>query len=279
MPILVHCPFHDDSTPSLALYGDHAYCFGGCGRIALEDLPEDVREACEGRGRVEGEVPRAGMKASSLVGNDLKRMIRLWHWMLVEGPRKQRLSWLASRGIDEGAVRRFLLGHTGSWFVIPILVGKEIRGVRFRRDDLYARESDPRYKNPPGQQTSLYRPNPGGWPLVVTEGEFDAMLLSLCDCDAVTSTGGAGSLVRDLEREGILSSVRKRGRVLHVAVDQDDAGEAVARRLAELVPVVRWRWEEGKDVSEVLARLPREQWKDWVRTQLRGGLSVVSSPR
>jgi len=29
---MVRCPFHSDSTPSLAVYPDHAYCFGACGR-------------------------------------------------------------------------------------------------------------------------------------------------------------------------------------------------------------------------------------------------------
>jgi DNA primase len=30
-PAMVHCPWHaDDRTPSLAVYGDHAHCFG-CG--------------------------------------------------------------------------------------------------------------------------------------------------------------------------------------------------------------------------------------------------------
>jgi DNA primase catalytic core len=29
-PVMAVCPFHDDHTPSLAIYADHAYCFGAC---------------------------------------------------------------------------------------------------------------------------------------------------------------------------------------------------------------------------------------------------------
>lgn len=31
-PVLVRCPWHDDHVPSLAVYPDHATCFGACGQ-------------------------------------------------------------------------------------------------------------------------------------------------------------------------------------------------------------------------------------------------------
>jgi DNA primase len=31
-PVVVRCPWHDDRTPSLAVYPDHATCFGACGQ-------------------------------------------------------------------------------------------------------------------------------------------------------------------------------------------------------------------------------------------------------
>lgn len=274
MVVLVRCPYHDDSTPSLALYGDHAYCFGGCGLVPLEWLPEGYLDYA----KREAERERREGKPKGLPPEQLRVLVEVWHWQLLEGPRRHRLSWLEKRGLDEVAVRRFKLGHSGAWFVIPVLSGGEVQGVRFRRDDLYAEEEAPKYRSPKGQSSLLYRPNPGGWPLVVTEGEFDAMVLALTGCDAVTATAGAGSVVALLEREGILGRYRRRGQRLHVAVDQDAAGgEAVRQILRRGVSVCRWRWEGGKDVSEALAGLPRWQWKGWVRKRLRDGLILEAA--
>lgn len=45
----IHCPFHDEKTPSMVLYGDHGYCFG-CGKYAkLEDLPNGSKILHKGR--------------------------------------------------------------------------------------------------------------------------------------------------------------------------------------------------------------------------------------
>jgi DNA primase len=271
MVVLVHCPFHDDSTPSLALYPDHAFCFGGCGWIPLEELSEELKRVAE------RQVVRQRRCGCHLPLERLLTLVEPWAWNLLEGPRRHRLSWLEARGIDAAAARRFRLGHTGAWFVIPVLRGREVMGVRFRRDPYYLDEdAGPRYRNPKGQPVLLYRPNPGGWPLVVTEGEFDAMLLCLVGCDAVTATAGAGSLVSLLEREGILGQYRRGGAVLQVATDQDAAGEQVVRQLVGRgVRVCRWRWEGGKDVSEVLGEVPRSEWPSRVRRWIREGEVIM----
>ena len=275
MVVLVRCPFHDDSTPSLALYHDHAFCFGGCGLFSLEELPADLRELAGRQPEAKG---RSGRGGGDLPLERLRVLVDVWSWNLLEGPRRHRLAWLESRGIDEAAVRRFRLGHSGAWFVVPVLQGREVVGVRFRRDPYYLDEDEgPKYRHPKGQPVQLYRPNPGGWPLVVTEGEFDAMVLCVVGCDAVTSTGGSGSLVSVLEREGILGRYRRSGAVLQVATDLDAAGEKVVRQLVGRgVRVCRWRWEGGKDVSEALAEIPRGEWSSWVRRRMREG--EVSSP-
>jgi len=273
MVVLVHCPFHDDSTPSLALYPDHAFCYGGCGWIELEQLPEELRRLAERQVQTQH---RCGCQHPP---ERLLTLVDPWAWNLLEGPRRHRLAWLEARGIDAAAARRFRLGHTGAWFVIPVLQGNQVLGVRFRRDPYYLDEDQgPRYRNPKGQPVLLYRPNPGGWPLVVTEGEFDAMLLCLVGCDAVTATAGAGSLVGLLEREGILEQYRRSGATLHVATDQDAAGEGVVEQLlGRGVGVCRWRWDGGKDVSEVLAGVPRSEWPVLVRRWMREG--AVKAPR
>ncbi len=269
MVVLVHCPYHDDSTPSLALYYDHSFCFGGCGLVPLEQLPEELRELATRQ----SETTRRTGGSVGLLLEQLRVLVDVWSWNLLEGPRQHRLSWLEGRGIDVSAARRFRLGHSGAWFVVPVLQGREVVGVRFRRDPYYLDDDEgPKYRHPKGQPVQLYRPNPGGWPLVVTEGEFDAMVLSLAGCDAVTGTAGSGSLVNLLEREGVLGWYRRSGAALQVATDLDVPGEKVVEQLVMRgVRVCRWRWEGGKDVSEALAGVPRSQWSSLVRRWIREG--------
>jgi len=39
----VHCPRHEERTPSCVVYPTHAYCYGGCGPIPLSELGATVR--------------------------------------------------------------------------------------------------------------------------------------------------------------------------------------------------------------------------------------------
>lgn len=36
----VFCPRHEENTPSCVVYDEYAFCYGGCGRIPLEELGE-----------------------------------------------------------------------------------------------------------------------------------------------------------------------------------------------------------------------------------------------
>jgi hypothetical protein len=253
MPVVVHCPFHEDSTPSLAIYEDHAFCFGGCGKIPLESI----------RDLVEKLNIRSSSSREGAADERWRHLLPLWRWNLLMGPMQWRQRFFHERGITTRMMERYWLGHTGRWFVIPVWFGGRITGVRYRRDDLFAEDDDTKYRNPRGHGALLFRPNPGGWPTVITEGELDALLLSEAGCDAVTSTGGAGSLSK-IELDEIHWP-------LFVATDQDDAGEqaweALAARFRQRI--YRWRWPEGKDISEVLSKLPREAWGNWIRERIR----------
>jgi hypothetical protein len=44
----VHCPRHEERTPSVVIYPDHGWCFGGCGRIPLDELEaEGIKPAAK----------------------------------------------------------------------------------------------------------------------------------------------------------------------------------------------------------------------------------------
>lgn len=261
MPRLIHCPFHDDSTPSLAIYETHAYCFGGCGRIDLAALEPGLLE----RSREQG-------KLGQPADQRWQRLFHLWHWNLLEGPMQFRQLVLAKRGITRGMLQRYRVGHTGQWFVIPVWDGRRVTGVRFRRDDLFLGEEAPKYRNPRGQGCLLFRPSPGRGPVVICEGELDAMLLVELGCDALTPTAGA-------KATGDVLRVLPRYCEVYVATDQDEAGEQAWELLRQKLGqrARRWRWRQGKDVSEALLLLPREQWHQWVRERIRDASSRVDN--
>lgn len=263
MPRMVACPFHDDSTPSLALYPDHAYCFAGCGKISYAQLPAWIRDQAQA-----GERRREQTSGSPVKGVPTGRLLSqlaLWHQVLLTD--QGALGWLSRRGIDLSLVTRYQLGHTGEHFVIPVWQGSRITGVRFRRDERFQPDG-PKYLSPAGQPVLVFRPRPDGFPCVVVEGELDALLLVQLGVDAVTTTGGAGSLAKTL---GPLL----RGRRILVATDQDAAGDAAAQALATYAQVYRVRWQGAKDVSELLAPLSLPQRialvQDWIHGATQRG--------
>jgi len=72
-PVHVRCPWHDDHTPSLAIYSDHATCFGACNQTwdlfgwAMKIWNLDFPAACHELARRAG-VPRPSLSSES--GNE-----------------------------------------------------------------------------------------------------------------------------------------------------------------------------------------------------------------
>jgi hypothetical protein len=164
-------------------------------------------------------------------------------------------------------VQRFLIGHTGYRFSIPVWYGRDMVGIQYRADPLYADPEEEKYLSPPGSKTAIARPNPSGRPSAVCEGLLDAYLLAQYGIDAVTTTGGAGSLVLVL-RERLSSPCL-------VMTDLDEAGEAAWRSLSQRRPgLVRVRWPEGKDITEALVGISghkrAEQLFRWIQEALSG---------
>jgi DNA primase len=258
-PILVHCPFHDDLDESYAVYADGGFCFG-CRRkesreefvarlgANLDALPE-VQEVRDTRGVVQD--PRS-----------LRLALDTWHQLLFDPIRHHRIDYLESRGLWPETIKAARLGHTGDRFSIPVIEAHTYLGYQLRIDPPYSYIDEVKYLNPRGQQPLIYRPNPEGSRIVVCEGPLDALLLAQYGYDAVTTTGGAGTLGQ------VLVPVFRywKGPEISIATDVDEAGETASRELlAGIKNSARLFWAEGKDITDALLRVPAIKRGRWLR--------------
>jgi Toprim-like len=262
-PVYLRCPAHEDGgRPNLAVYPDHTHCY----RCGFHEWPGEfvVRVTQHPEQAVVEETWRPRTAASHHV--DWAAAAKLYQRNLFGGARKARLDWLTGRGLSMDTIERALLGHDGVSFAIPYRSPEgRVVGVKFRRDDACGTDG-PKYRNSPGL-TGLYRPNPGGRPTVVVEGEFDALILGQYGLDAVTAATGATGLVAQ-----ILHTPLPRRRVW-VATDWDEAGETAAREL--LTHRAGWTRLERpvpgvKDVTEWVLALPLRERGLTLREVLRG---------
>lgn len=250
--VYLYCPAHGDKgRPNLAVYRDGTYCFA-CGfkespEAFLARIAQDPQALAGARAGGNG----GGLRGPSL--EELQAWVREAQANLWEGAMRERQGWLRERGLSLTYARAYGLGHTGVAFLIPYWGPYgELTGAKLRADPQAG--LDWRYRNLPGSSGQLFRPNPGGRPLVVVEGELDALLLAQYGADALTVSSGAGGLKR------IPELVRLPESGVLIATDWDPAGEEAARALLAQRP--GWarlpRPDPGvKDVSEWLSALPR----------------------
>ena len=256
-PVKICCPFHTDLTPSLAVYPNHGWCYGGCGYITADRLLAAFSRDADSLPVFTGEIAKRTGKHKDSVGYEppLSTLVSLWQETLWGGPRKHRLSWLLNRGLTRETIRAARLGHDGMYFTIPVLAGSRVAGIKRRRDSLYCDPEEPRYNMPYGQPALLYRPKPRQGPVIVCEGEFDAAIVSQYGYDGVTTTAGSSHLPSLLRRHSL------RGPSLLVAVDMDEAGNAAYRAIQDSVDAsaLRLMWDSGKDITEALCRFPENR--------------------
>lgn len=252
-PLHAHCPAHDDHDASLAVWHDHAYCFGACQRYfapaaLLALLGKQEADLQELDAAALARLERRQVQTADPV------LVPVWEANLwsPHSPVANRLAALEERGLLRATIRRARLGHTGAAYSIPVFgLGERLLTVKFRRDDATADPREPKYRALAGHTPTVYRPFGGaGRPTVICEGEFDALLLGQHGLDALTSTGGAGSLAT------LLRGWRFRQPVW-VLTDQDAAGEDAYAALQASVQgsLRRVRWRGGTDVSDALASL------------------------
>ncbi|MDG3006080.1 CHC2 zinc finger domain-containing protein [Paludisphaera mucosa] len=278
---LWRCPFHDERSPSFGLEPrrPHWKCFG-CGKggdaadlvaeIEHLEFPASARRAAEIVGlylpesgtyqppKPKIQAPPPPPKPRGLGQSSGRKLVENALEALWSDSGARWLEYLrAERGLQDETIRAARLGwtpradlvtregkpYTASGIVIPWFDGDRLACIKLRRTD----GRDPKYleilRDAPKAFPNLARVRPG-FPLVVVEGEFDALLLGqeIGTHAAVVTIGSASSaLTSGLFRALLPASP------WYLATDADDAGDkfaagwpARARRIKPFGGVKDW---------------------------------------
>jgi DNA primase len=265
------CPFHNDrKTPSLGVAGNRWKCFG-CGRSgdAIDWLRKrerlNFREACGRLGSIDlvpssekaapHHLPSSSVPATAWQDQTLEVVSYCQATLWSDAGTKAR-GWLNRRGLAKDTVTKWRLGFNprdqklcGLWvprgIVIPCLAAGQTWYLKVRRAS-----GQTKYSQVSGGQVALFGADTiaNHDTVVITEGEFDAMLLhqEAGDLVGVVTLGSAAARLPDAWVPHLLGVQR-----LLVAYDTDAAGaegaarwQSVSPRAQRIVPL------EGKDVTD-----------------------------
>lgn len=224
------CPLHKDAKRSCRINFETEkwICFAGCGSGGLAGLLKAMKE--EGLVQEAGHQTRrlkrpAGRQAGSPVDpQDVER----WHQELLTNSDRQDQLWRV-REVRLPTIRRFKLGwdRVSQAFTIPIYVDGELFNVRKYRPNapshrkIWWHRKDDRPK-PMFPESILLDTDA----VLITEGEFDAMVANQHGFPAVSGTAGAGAWQVDWSR-------MFEGKQVYIVYDRDITGERGARQVAE----------------------------------------------
>jgi len=291
------CPFHtDNKTPSLGVAGNRWKCFG-CGRSgdAIDWLREreglSFQGACEQLVALElpsvSKTTMSHLPCPSSVSTvewqeQAQQVVDACQSALWSEAGTRARTWLNRRGLVDETVQHWELGFNpcdrklfNLWvprgIIIPCLVFDEVCYLKVRRA-----AGHPKYTQVSGGQVALFGADTlaGRDVAVITEGEFDAMLLhqEAGDLVGVATLGSASTRLPDAWMPYLLGMRR-----LLVAYDTDAAGaegaamwEAVTVRAQRLLPLV------GKDVTDFY--LAGGDLRAWIQFALADGWHTTLPP-
>lgn len=280
--LMFRCPFHEDKNPSMGVKGDGFRCFA-CG--AHGDVIDYVmrrrgigfQEACEWlnapehtaalpaprrRGiPVQIEPPTREWQAAA------KRIVLEANERLLNAPEAESARlYLERRGISLETTRNASLGYVpgtikDTWpilyglktppgILIPWFADGALWRVNVRRP---TNEKSQRYRNiagGSGEGLFVAGQVERGRPLLVTEGEFDALIASQTVGGIVSVVTAGGATNRISQRWlGIFAQTP----LILAAHDTDDAGQKAAAALRNMTACVRRvDLPDGKDVTDYI---------------------------
>ena len=263
------CPWRKERTPSLYVYEDHVHCFG-CGRTAdgLDFLQAYLKISFYAAARLMNQfrgtrVPEEDKPLEPLPWENVSAPVAaLW-----SDRGQEARDWLAARGIQEIIARAVYLGWDGRAITIPYIKDHQVYNIKRRILDDYRMDQEPKYRGLPRRgfpglypQDYLDQNGRGGPLLVLTEGEFDALVFLQEGIPSLSLPSGVNSAPRYAE-------YLQQFELVLIAFDQDVAGQRAADALERKkdtlginLQVLRWPPEWGKDVSDARdILLPRLQ--------------------
>ena len=291
------CPFHDDRrTPSLGVAGNRWKCFGcGCSGDAIDWLRKrerlSFREACGRLGSIDlvpssekaapHHLPSSSVLATAWQDQALEVVSNCQATLWSDAGTKAR-SWLNRRGLAKDTVRKWRLGFnprdqkiSGLWvprgIVIPCLAAGQAWYLKVRRAT-----DQVKYSQVSGGRIALFGADTiaNHDTVVVTEGEFDALLLhqEAGDLVGVVTLGSASARLPEAWVPYLLGVHR-----LLVAYDTDAAGalgaarwKAISPHAQRLVPLA------GKDVTDF--HLAGGDIRAWVQFALAADRDPIATP-
>lgn len=263
-PTYILCPVHEDNNrPSLAVYADHAHCYTCGAHLSRVQLSAAYSQQDKWQAKLRRQLGVVKRVASPTVKVDVPALVRSSQVLLNTLPDKRQ--YLHDRGLDDFTIGKYILGYAGSAYVLPLF--EEPLTVRFRRDDAVTTDGS-KYWGLRGQnETRVYPYAPRERSIVLTEGEFDALLLRQYGLNAYSFTNGANALPSDEQLRHWLE-----GRTVFLMRDQDGPGRKATHDLflrLYRMPLheLEMRWdaeEDGKDVTEVWQR-NREKFLQLIR--------------
>jgi DNA primase len=291
------CPFHDDrKTPSLGVAGNRWKCFG-CGHSgdAIDWLREreglSFREASQRLGSLElvpssGNVAQLPPSVSSAPSTSWQQralaVVSTCQAVLWSDVGTKARGWLSRRGLANETIRRWRLGFNPDdqklcslWvprgIVIPCLVAGQIWYLKVRRAN-----GRSKYSQVSGGQIALFGADTISKhrTVVVTEGEFDAMLLhqEAGDLIGIVTLGSAAARLPDAWVPYLLGVQRLLG-----AYDTDAAGAEGAARWESICPhAQRIVPLAGKDVTDFY--LAGGDLRAWVEFALAADGEPIAIP-
>lgn len=262
--VQIRCILHNDSKPSMAVYPDGAYCYS-CGKNVTPEqfvasvygitTEEDVKKLLTNLDAFDTIV--TDNIETQLVTPDQSLAFALHHNLTDDA-----VEYFLQRGLCLSTIEQYLLGwgklnETGpEGYTIPIILQDTLRQVKLR---VPGAESN-KYRSLTGCGSWLYLSDDAQFQerLIITEGEFDALLLRQEGFIAVTSTGGAGTFRDNWKR-------LVEGSTLYCAYDDDTAGDEGWKRLERIFqkPLRRVRWgKHTKDATEAYIHYSRNYLLD-----------------
>ena len=229
-------PDHEDASPSMHLYDDHAHCYS-CGFhgdvvdawAALRGFDRPMEAALDLAGEFGVELPRMHPEARKriqerrAIEERYVSMARACHDALGRHP--SVVGWWEARGFRKELRERFLLGANkdGTASMIPFWNRGRVQGLIRRK-----LEGEPKYIYPktdefPAGYRPFFVPGPVRGDAFLVEGIADALALAALGQSAVAVGGTGISEPQSRELEGLPDT-------LYVLPDNDEDGQAAARR-------------------------------------------------